>query len=107
MLNLTVEILHLVIPGPSTHKTDEFGAYLRYRKTQDMDAAPRRRYIRNCRTRNRNETKKHILNEDDKKMCLLIGKPHNKQTTQNQSTSQIENVSPQLHYWDIEFQIKN
>ena len=33
----------IVIPGPSTHKTDEFGEDLRYRKSQDMDAAPRRR----------------------------------------------------------------
>jgi hypothetical protein len=60
MLDLTVEILHLVISGPSTHKTDEFGEDLRYRKSQDMDAAPRRRDILNCRKRNRNETKKGI-----------------------------------------------
>jgi hypothetical protein len=64
-----------------------------------MDAAPRRRDILNCWKRNRNETKEHILNEDDKRMCPLIGKPHNKKTyIQNnigdKSTSQIENLSP-------------
>jgi hypothetical protein len=58
MLILPVEILNLVIPGPSTHKTDEFGEDLSYRKSQDMDAAPRRRDILNCRKRNINETKK-------------------------------------------------
>ncbi len=34
----------------------------------------------NSRKRNRNETKKDILNEDDKRMCLLIGKPNNNKT---------------------------
>jgi hypothetical protein len=59
-----------------------------------MDAAPRRIDILHYRKRNRNETKKHILSEDDKRMCLLIRKAHNKKiyienNIGDQSTSQI------------------
>ena len=36
MLNLPVEILNIVISGPTTHKPDKFGEDLRYRKSQDI-----------------------------------------------------------------------
>ncbi len=42
MLNLLVEIMVLVILGPSTIKTDEFREDLRKINSHDMDAASRK-----------------------------------------------------------------
>ncbi len=36
-----------------------------------MDAAPRRIDILNCRKRNINDTKKHILNKDDDNVSII------------------------------------
>ncbi len=70
MLNLPVDILNLVIPNPSTHKTDKFWGDSIYIKSQEAQ--------RRIDILNRNGTKKHMLIKYEKRVCPLFGKPHNK-----------------------------
>jgi hypothetical protein len=78
LLNLIVESINLGNPGPSTHKTDEFGGDLRMRKSQDLDAAPLRKNILNCRKRNRNGRRNGNLILYDKRECPLFEETWNR-----------------------------
>jgi hypothetical protein len=54
ILNIPVAMLTLVFPGPSTHRTDESDEsdeYSRLKKSQELDADPRKIKILNHRNR--------------------------------------------------------
>ncbi len=78
LLNLIVESINLGNPGPSTYKTDEFGGDLRMRKSQDLDAAPLRKNILNCRKRNKNGRRNGNLILHDKRECPLFEETWNR-----------------------------
>ena len=66
--------MNLGNPGPSTQKLTN----LRMRKSQDLDAAPLRKNILNCRKRNRNGRRNGNLILYDKRECPLFEETWNR-----------------------------